>query len=167
STPTPASFTGDRTVFIGRNRSLRDPAAVEHVRLTGNTGAGLDPCAAVQIAVEIEPGDTAEMTFLLGQADDEEQARAIVTRFRDPANVEAAFQETRRRWDRLLSTIEVETPGLSTNFLLNVCCTRPSDPPPHNPPPPPPGGAPPPIRGRRCPALVASRFRRWGAHPDQ
>ncbi len=119
STPTPASFTGDRAVFIARNRSLRDPAAMEHVRLTGNVGAGLDPCAAVQIAIEIEPGDTAEMTLLLGQADDEEQARALVTRFGDPANVEAAFQETRRWWDRFLSTIEVETPELSTNFLLN------------------------------------------------
>ena len=119
STPTPASFTGDRAVFIGRNRSLRDPAAMEHERLTGDVGAGFDPCAALQVVVEIEPGQTAEMTFLLGQADDEEQARALVSRFRDPANVEAAFQETRRWWDRLLSTIEVETPELSTNFLLN------------------------------------------------
>src|SRR5436309_2583632 len=50
---------------------------------------------------------------------DEEKARGLVTRFRDPANVEAAFQETRHWWDRLLSTIEVETPELSTNFLLN------------------------------------------------
>jgi cyclic beta-1,2-glucan synthetase len=119
SAPTPASFTGDRAVFIGRNRSLRDPAGMEYARLTGNTGAGLDPCAALQIAVEIEPGDTAEMTFLFGQADDEEKARGLVARFRDPANVEAAFQETRRWWDRLLGTIEVETPELSTNFLLN------------------------------------------------
>jgi len=119
STPTPASFTGDRAMFIGRNRSLRDPAAMEHTRLTGDIGAGLDPCAAVQVVVEIEPGHTTEMTFLLGQADDEEQARALVTRFRDPANVEAAFQETRHWWDRLLSTIEVKTPELSTNFLLN------------------------------------------------
>jgi cyclic beta-1,2-glucan synthetase len=119
STPMPASFTADRAVFIGRNRSLRDPAAMEHERLTGDVGAGLDPCAALQVIVEIEPGDTAEMTFLLGQADDEEKARGLVTRFRDPANVEAAFQETRNWWDRLLSTIEVETPELSTNFLLN------------------------------------------------
>jgi cellobiose phosphorylase len=119
STPTPASFTGDRAVFIGRNRSLRDPAAMEHERLTGDVGAGLDPCAALQVVVEIDPGETAEITFLLGQADDEEKARALVDRFRDPANVEAAFQETRRWWDRLLSTIEVETPELSTNFLLN------------------------------------------------
>jgi len=119
STPTPASFTGDRAVFIGRNRSLRDPAAMEHERLTGGVGAGLDPCAAVQVVVEIEPGHTVEITFLLGQADDEEKARDLVTRFRDPANVEAAFQETRRWWDRFLSTVEVETPELSTNFLLN------------------------------------------------
>jgi Cellobiose phosphorylase len=85
SAPTPTSFTADRAVFIGRNRSLRDPAAMEHERLTGDVGAGLDPCAAVQVVVEIEPGDTAEMTFLLGQADDEEKARGLVTAFRDPA----------------------------------------------------------------------------------
>jgi cyclic beta-1,2-glucan synthetase len=119
SDPTPTSFTADRAAFIGRNHSLRDPAAMEHERLTGDVGAGLDPCAAVQVIVEIEPGDTAEMTFLLGQTDDEEKARGLVARFRDPANVEAAFQETRNWWDRLLSTIEVETPELSTNFLLN------------------------------------------------
>src|SRR5438067_538977 len=119
STPTPTSFTGDRAMFIGRNRSLRDPAAMEHERLTGDVDAGLDPCAAMQVVVEIEPRQTVEMTFLLGEADDEETARGLVTRFRDPANVEAAFQETRRWWGRLLSTIEVETPELSTNFLLN------------------------------------------------
>ncbi|PYI62181.1 MAG: hypothetical protein DMC60_03170 [Verrucomicrobia bacterium] len=119
SAPTPGSFTADRAGFIGRNHSLRDPAAMGHERLTGDVGAGLDPCAAVQMVVEIEPGDTAEMTFLLGQADDEEKARGLVARFRDPANVEAAFQETRNWWERLLSTIEMETPELSTNFLLN------------------------------------------------
>src|SRR5262249_52512530 len=119
STPASTSFTGDRTAFIGRNRWLRDPAAMEHERLTGDFGAGLDPCAALQVVVEIDPGQTAEITFLLGQADDEAKARALVKRFRDPANVESAFQETRHWWDRRLSTIEVETPELSTNFLLN------------------------------------------------
>src|SRR2546430_13375720 len=119
SSPTPSSFTGDRAAFIGRNCSLRNPAAMQHERLTRDSGAGLDPCSALQVVVEIDPGETAEMTFLLGQADDEEKARNIVNRFRDPANVEAAFQETRQWWDRLLSTIEVETPELSTNFLLN------------------------------------------------
>jgi cyclic beta-1,2-glucan synthetase len=77
STPASTAFTGDRTAFIGRNRSLRDPAAMEHERLTGDLGAGLDSCAALQVIVEIDPGQTTEITFLLGQADDEEKARAI------------------------------------------------------------------------------------------
>jgi cellobiose phosphorylase len=119
STPTPASFTGDRAGFIGRNRSLRDPSAMEHEQLNGDVGAGLDPCAALQVTVEIEPGQTAEITFLLGQADDEETARSLVQRFRDPDNVESAFQETCHWWERVLSTIEVGTPEASTNLLLN------------------------------------------------
>src|SRR5664279_4637898 len=119
SSPPPASSTGDRGAFIGRNRSMRAPVAMEHERLTGNIGAGLDPCAAVQVVVEIEPGRTTEITFLLGQADGEEAARAIVQRFRDAANVETTFQETRHWWDNLLSTIEVETPEVSANLLLN------------------------------------------------
>src|SRR5438094_616518 len=36
SAPTPTSFTADRAGFIGRNRSLRDPAAMEQARLTGD-----------------------------------------------------------------------------------------------------------------------------------
>jgi cyclic beta-1,2-glucan synthetase len=119
STPAPTSFTGDRAAFIGRNRSLHDPAAMKHERLTGDTGAGLDPCAALQVVIEIDPGETAEVTFLLGQADDEEKVRGLVNRFRDPVNVETALEETRRWWHWLLNTIEVETPELSTNFLLN------------------------------------------------
>ena len=119
SLPAPDSFTGDRAKFIGRNRSLRDPAAMEHEQLTGDVGAGLDPCAAVQLMVEIDPGQTAEVTFLLGQAENEDEARALVRQFRDPGNVEAALEETRQWWDRLLGTIEVETPELSATLFLN------------------------------------------------
>jgi cellobiose phosphorylase len=119
SSPAPASFTGDRAGFIGRNRTLRYPAAMEHQRLTGDIGAGLDPCAAVQVTIEIDPNQSAEITFLIGQADEEKGARSLVQRFRDPANVESAFHETCLWWDRFLGTIEVETPELSTNLLLN------------------------------------------------
>ncbi len=98
---------------------MRDPAAMKQERLTGDTGAGLDPCAAVQLTLELEPGESAEVTFLLGQAPNETEARALVQRFRDPSNVEATLQETRGWWDNLLDTIQVETPEASANVLLN------------------------------------------------
>ncbi len=119
SSPPPVSYSGDRTSFIGRNRSLGDPIAMEFEHLSSDTGAGLDPCAALQLAVEIDPGESADVIFLFGEAADEAEAQALVQRFRDPANIEAAYQETRRWWEGILDTIQVETPEHSANLLLN------------------------------------------------
>ncbi len=119
SSPPPDSFSGDRASFIGRNRSMRDPAAMEHEKLSGETGAGLDPCAALQLTIEIEPGEAKEVIFFLGQAADKNEARSLVMRFRDLGNVEAALQGTVRWWNDLLDTVQVETPEHSANLLLN------------------------------------------------
>ena len=75
STPPAASHTADRTEFLGRNGSVSSPAALLRQSLSGRSGAGLDPCAALQVAVEIDPGEDVEVIFRLGQAADAAQAR--------------------------------------------------------------------------------------------
>ncbi|HYT98723.1 MAG TPA: cyclic beta 1-2 glucan synthetase, partial [Casimicrobiaceae bacterium] len=47
------TVSGDRTEFLGRNGTLRDPAAMHRTRLSGKVGAALDPCAAIQVAFEL------------------------------------------------------------------------------------------------------------------
>ena len=117
--PTAAAYTGDRAEFIGRNGVMSDPAALKRRGLTGKVGAGLDPCAVLQTTVEIEPGQTTELFFVLGQGADAEEAKRLAVKYRDARNVERALQETMAWWDKTLETIQVDTPDLSVNFLLN------------------------------------------------
>ncbi len=80
------SYTGDRTIFLGRNRSMGNPAAMERTGLSRRTGAGLDPCAALQTTLRLAPGEQMEITCMLGQAVSLKKARALVLAYRDSAD---------------------------------------------------------------------------------
>jgi cyclic beta-1,2-glucan synthetase len=117
--PVAESFSGDRTEFLGRLGNLRYPAAMQHAGLSGRTGAGLDPCAALQTRVVLNPGEELQLTCMLGQASSLKQAQQLVHKYRESLAVEAALDQTRSWWDRLLGAIQVKTPEPSADLLLN------------------------------------------------
>ncbi|HWU37392.1 MAG TPA: protein ndvB, partial [Candidatus Acidoferrum sp.] len=117
--PPAESYTGDRTSFVGRNGSLGSPAAMERTGLSRRTGAGFDPCAALQVTVELAPGERAEITCILGQAESVEEVHRRVLVYRGGLALETALSRTKAWWDDLLGTIEVHTPELAVDFLIN------------------------------------------------
>ncbi|HEY2842814.1 MAG TPA: glucoamylase family protein, partial [Bryobacteraceae bacterium] len=119
ASPMPSSYSGDRRAFLGRNRSFQNPAALDSARLDNRTGAGLDPAAALQVPISLEPGHEGDIVFLLGQADSAEQARAVIARYQTVEQVYRALSATRHWWERKLGVLEVHTPQLSVDFLLN------------------------------------------------
>ena len=76
----PRAATADRTEFLGRNRSVAHAAGLERQTLSGRAGPGLDPCAALQVPIDLDPGATAEVVFVLGEAADPVAARALLQR---------------------------------------------------------------------------------------
>ena len=112
-------WTGDRREFMGRNRTLANPAALASaVPLSNKVGAGLDPCAAMRAKLELQPGSMAEVVFFLGEAATREDARAAILAVR-AADLDALEADIARSWDEILSAIEVKTPDRAMDLMLN------------------------------------------------
>jgi len=67
------SFTGDRTEFLGRNGNMTSPAALARERLSNRVGAALDPCAAMQVEIDLADKQEREIIFTLGVGRDHER----------------------------------------------------------------------------------------------
>ncbi|WP_281048855.1 glucoamylase family protein [Thauera sp. GDN1] len=113
------SVSGDRDELIGRNRSLRYPAALGRTHLSGTVGAGLDPCGAMQVAVELPAGQTREIVFRLGVGRNSQEARALVRRFRGADAARVALEAVREQWNHTLGAVQVETPDPAFDVLAN------------------------------------------------
>ncbi len=115
------SMTCDRAEFIGRNGSLKNPAAMGRTRLSGKAGAALDPCAAIQVSLDLADGEEREIVFRLGQAGrrGNDDARKLVRRMRGSAAAHAALEAIWQHWNRTLGAVQVETPDPALNVLTN------------------------------------------------
>ncbi|MCM2329603.1 MAG: cyclic beta 1-2 glucan synthetase, partial [Lysobacter sp.] len=113
------SASGDRTEFLGRNGTLRDPAAMARVRLSGKVGVALDPCAALQVAFELADGEEHEVVFRLGLGRNAADAAGLLQRFRGPASAREALDAARAHWTRTLGAVQVKTPDASLDVLAN------------------------------------------------
>ena len=113
------TVSGDRTEFLGRNGTLRRPDAMTRARLSGRVGAGLDPCAAIQVPFDLADGQERELIFRLGVGRDSYDAGRLVLRFRGPAAARGALEEVWQHWNHTLGAVQVKTPDQSVNVLAN------------------------------------------------
>ncbi|HEY5366302.1 MAG TPA: cyclic beta 1-2 glucan synthetase, partial [Casimicrobiaceae bacterium] len=114
-----SSFTCDRAEFIGRNGSLRQPAGLARTRLSGRFGAALDPCAAIQVPINLMPGETGEIVWRLGMGRSADEAGELVQRFRGASAAAAALEAVQVYWHRTLGAVQVRTPDPALDVLAN------------------------------------------------
>ncbi len=113
------TFTADRTEFLGRNGTVKNPDAMNRVRLSGKRGAALDPCGAIQVAFDLADEEMREVIFRVGAGRSIEEALALIAKFSGSAAAQNALEKVKRFWQYSLGTIQIETPDAATNILAN------------------------------------------------
>ncbi|MGE5221014.1 MAG: GH36-type glycosyl hydrolase domain-containing protein [Omnitrophica WOR_2 bacterium] len=112
-------LTADRTEFLGRLGSPMNPAGLRRIGLAGHVEAGVDPCAALQLHIDLPPGGSEEVYFLLGEGTNHEDAIRIIEKYRQTDEPAKAWEGVHHTWDKILGTLTVKTPEPSINLLLN------------------------------------------------
>ncbi|HEX7619789.1 MAG TPA: glucoamylase family protein [Anaerolineales bacterium] len=115
----PHGVTADRTEFLGRLGSLRDPAALGRIGLASAVNAGLDPCAAIQLHVDLAPGAAEEVFFLIGEGSNRAESLALIEKVQAAGRVDSIWQDVGKQWDDILNAITVETPDTNMDLMLN------------------------------------------------
>jgi len=113
------SFTGSRMEFLGRNGSMAHPAAMRQTRLSGRTGAGLDPCAAMQVMFHLANGEERELVFVVGAGDSVEASQQLIRQYSGRASARLALENVWEFWKRTLGVVHAETPDPALNLLVN------------------------------------------------
>lgn len=115
------SFDCDKETFLGLYRNDDRPRAMEEPQLAGRTGRFGDAIAALQVQVRLLPGESHDLVFTLGAAEEgREDADALVARYTDPQKSAEALEAVHAFWAPFLEREKVETPDEALNFMTNT-----------------------------------------------
>ena len=124
----------DRESFIGLYNEFRDPQAVTAGKPTYSVAHGWSPIASHYLEIELQPGETKELVFVLGYVEYEnredkweskgiinkKQAKAVIAKFDTVSKVQAAFDELKAYWDDLLSIYVLKSHEEKLDRMVNI-----------------------------------------------
>ena len=117
-----AAYETVRERFLGPYRDESRPLAVETGALSSrNTDFG-NAAGALQIELELAPGESRDVIFSLGvlpKAEFDDLKTAALGRYRRRDEVDAALDRIRANWDSFFAGVRADTPEGGTNIFLN------------------------------------------------
>ena len=113
------SYTGDRTEFLGRNGTYKNPEALGKAKLSGRTGSAQDACGVLQSFMDLTDGEERVLVFRLGAGKDIQQALTTAKKCKGVKAAYLALEEVKAFWKKTLSSVRVSSPDPTIDFLIN------------------------------------------------
>ncbi|MCL2662486.1 MAG: N,N'-diacetylchitobiose phosphorylase [Oscillospiraceae bacterium] len=112
------AYCGDRDKFVGNYRSYSNPAGISDGLKNDLNYCG-NSCGALQSDIELAPGETKEMIYILGKKPDSDAA-ALLADYQQNGRVDRELNELKDYWHSKLNNLQVKTPDDKFNNMVNV-----------------------------------------------
>lgn len=113
------SFDGDKETFIGNYGNLDNPAGLLTKELKNTQGKWNDSIGSVKINLTIKPGETEEVIFVIGIAENKNEIKEVRKALFGEGQVELELKKIKERWDSLLNQTVIDTPDPAMNIMYN------------------------------------------------
>ena len=123
----------DRESFMGLYNGFDNPDVVNKGTPKNTEAHGWSPIASHYIEVELEPGEERDFIFMLGYVEvakedkweskaiiNKKPAKAMMAQYETVEKIDAAYNELRRYWDRLLGKINIESGDDRLDRMVNI-----------------------------------------------
>ena len=114
------AFDSDRDYFMGPYGDFSDPKSVREGQLTNSIACGWSPVGSHQINMELKPGETKTIIFVLGVEWDRKVVKEKLTKYNSPEKVNKALQALKDYWAESLSKFSCRTEDEDLNLMFNL-----------------------------------------------
>ena len=113
------SYNGDKEAFIGMYHDYGNPVAVERGECDGVLNYNENSCGALHTALELAPGETKELAFVLGRYKASD-ADKILACYEDVSVCDKEIDELKKFWHAKLDNFKINTPSPAFNSMVNT-----------------------------------------------
>ena len=117
--PKVTSYNGDKEAFIGMYHDYGNPVAVERGECDGVLNYNENSCGALHTALELAPGETKELAFVLGRYKASD-ADKILACYEDVSVCDKEIDELKKFWHAKLDNFKINTPSPAFNSMVNT-----------------------------------------------
>ncbi|HLS04115.1 MAG TPA: hypothetical protein VK030_05080 [Actinomycetales bacterium] len=115
-----SSYDSLRDEFIGKYRTEANPVAIERGRGSNRSATTQNHCGSLQHDIELAPGETKRLTYMLGYGSREAVGRPMQTKYSKDANVDTEFARLGQYWSDKQDKLKISTPHQGMNTMINT-----------------------------------------------
>lgn len=128
-----SGFDTSRDAFVGVHNGLESPKVVKDGQCANRIAYGWLPIGVHQIDIELKPGESKEINFILGYAENPEDKKFLLdgkirkdefekvkAKYLNSTAIKEEFNKLQKYWEHILSSYQTSSPNKIVNRMVNT-----------------------------------------------